>query len=121
MQSTVVDALPDTGIIVRSTGGTTSRTTGDWAATTATTVYTGVMHVRVPDSNEITMLFGDKETTTQRYVGVLPAITTGIVKDDQLTITISSATTLIGVPMRVTAVTSGSVNLGLHLALEVIE
>lgn len=121
MATTVVQALPDTGTITRSTDGTVNATTGDYTAGTPTTIYDGAVHLRVPDSNEIDVLSGDEQVGFQRYVVVVPFDAPAIRVDDIFTLTEGSAASLVGVPMRVTFVTGGSWNLGYRVAVEAVE
>lgn len=121
MAAVVADAMPDTGTITRTGGGTVNATTGNYEAAAATTIYSGAMHIRPPDSNEVDVLFGDREFSTQRYVGTIPADAAVPQHDDVLVLTSASASGLEGVPMRVTFVLSGSYHLGYKLALEAVE
>lgn len=121
MAGTAAGIMIDTGTVTRSTPGTTNTTTGDYTPGTPTAVYTGPVHFRVPDSIETDIIAGDEQVSYQRYVAVVPSTAVGFKVDDIFTLTVSTAAALVGVPMRVTFVTGGTINLGYRLALEVIE
>lgn len=124
MIADVRGAMPDTVLITRAKAGTTNPSTGAITSGTPTTVYNGVAHVRVPDSYELDVEFGGQEQTKQRYHIYLPEdITVNEVPhtDDILKIQAGGPVGLVGVPMRITAVTGGSWNLSYRVAGEVIE
>lgn len=113
---------PDTVLVTRSTGHTTNPTTGDSTPNAPTEVYHGPAHVRVPDSYELDILFGDKERTRQRFICTLvdDLDAAEIPLHDDILVMETGPTAHIGQPFRIVAVTGGSFSLGYRIALEAV-
>lgn len=123
LQSTVRQtAMPDTILVTRSNGHTVNTATGNSTPVAPTTIYNGPAHVRVPDSYELDILFGDVERTKQRFICTFPGDTTDaeIPQHDDLLVMQTGPAAHVGQPFRVVAVTGGSISLGYRIALEAV-
>ena len=123
MRATSRSALPDTVLITEpSEGGTLDPVTGVFTPNAAAEVYAGPGRVRVPSSaTEMERIFGDREVTVQRYIGVLPWDAVNIDRDHRLAVTDGTDPDIERRSFRVVAVASGSNHIDRLLGLEEVE
>lgn len=115
-------AQPDTVLVTRSAGHTIDPNTGNSTPNPPTVVYNGPAHVRVPDSYELDILFGDSERTRQRFICQLvdDLDAEQIPQHDDVLVMQTGPTAHIGQPFRIVAVTGGSYSLAYRIALEAV-
>ena len=122
MQQTADTALPDVGRIDRPSGSSTLDV--DLLSDTPTDpdeIYVGAMKLRPPGrGDEIEVLFGDEEVSTQRYMCRIPHDAPTVERNDIVRVTQSSDGEILNRTFRVRGVSEGGWHVGRLLAVEVV-
>lgn len=114
--------LVDEGTLTRpGEGGTIDPVTGDWTPASAATVYDGPCRVRKPDGIAQQVVFGDVNTTVERFLVDLPVDVALLNVGDVFTATLSADPELVGRSMRVVAIVAKSVLMYRQAGLEAVE
>jgi len=122
MRATSAGALPDTCSIERAAADppTFNHTTGSYDLAAPTVVYDGPCRLRAPTAAQLEVIFGDSDTTRQRFVLTLPADVPDIQLGDVAFVTSSSDPHIGRRAFRVSAVPSGSWLIDRRVGVEVI-